>query len=310
MLIILLFKPMFLFDVGFQLSYLAVFAIVAIDPLLYKLWKVKYWLPDKLWHTLTVTVSAQFGIIPLSLYYFHQFPSLFFLSNLVIIPLLGLILGFGILLILLAVLNMLPQFLATGYGYIISLMNEFVGWISKQENFLFKDIPFSLLYVFVSYVFIIFLVRFYVKRSFLALKWFLISILIVQSAIIYTNYNTPENQFIIFHKSRYTLLGNSSNKNITVASDLDSIAKLKTKIIKDYTVGNHIKTIHEDTLQSVYILNTKKLLVIDSLGIYNIKSFKPDYVLLRQSPKINLNRLIDSIKPNILLQMVVITNRM
>ena len=39
------------------------------------------------------------------------------------------------------------------------------------------------------------------------------------------------------------------------------------------------------------------MLVIDSLGVYNIKSFQPDYVLLRQSPKINLNRLIDSIQP-------------
>ncbi|MBP0905475.1 ComEC/Rec2 family competence protein [Mariniflexile gromovii] len=297
MLIILLFKPMFLFDVGFQLSYLAVFAIVAIDPLLYKLWKTKYWLPDTLWHTLTVTVSAQFGIIPLSLYYFHQFPSLFFLSNLVIIPLLGIILGFGILLIFLAILNILPQFIATSYGYVINLMNSFVGWISKQEDFLFKDIPFSLLHVFVSYIFIIALVLLYAKRNFSALKWFLISILLVQSAIIYTNSNTPKNQFIVFHKSRYTLLGNTMNKGITLASDLDTITKLKTKIVKDYTVGNHIKTIREDKLQPVYMLNTKKLLVIDSLGIYNIKSFQPDYVLLRQSPKINLNRLIDSLKP-------------
>lgn len=297
MLVILLFKPMFLFDVGFQLSYLAVFSIVTIDPLLYKLWKTKYWLPNLYWHTFTITVSAQFGIIPLSLYYFHQFPSLFFLSNLVIIPLLGLILGFGIGIILLAVLNILPQFIATGYGNVISLMNWFVGWISKQEAFLFKDIPFNLLYVFVSYIFIIALVLFYVKRNFSALKWFLISILIVQFSFIYTTYNTPENQFVIFHKSRYTLIGNTVNNAITVASDLDSITKFKTKIITDYTVGNHIKSVIEDSLHSVYMLNTKKLLVIDSLGIYNIKSFQPDYVLLRQSPKINLNRLIDSIKP-------------
>ncbi|MFD0991551.1 ComEC/Rec2 family competence protein [Mariniflexile jejuense] len=297
MLVILLFKPMFLFDVGFQLSYLAVFAIVTIDPLLYKLWKTKYWLPNLYWHTFTITVSAQFGIIPLSLYYFHQFPSLFFLSNLVIIPLLGLILGFGIGIILLSVLNILPQFIATGYGYVISLMNWFVGWISKQEAFLFKDIPFSLLYVFVSYILIISFVIFYVKQNFSALKWFLISILIVQFSIIYTANSKPENQFIVFHKSRYTLIGNTVNNAITVASDLDSITKLKTKIITDYTVGNHIKSVIEDSLHSVYMLNTKKLLVIDSLGIYNIKSFQPDYVLLRQSPKINLNRLIDSINP-------------
>ena len=145
--IILLFKPLFLFDVGFQLSYLAVFAIVAIDPYLYNLWRPKNWVIDKYWHTLTITISAQFGIIPISLYYFHQFPGLFFISNLVIIPLLGIILGFGILVILLAVINILPQFMASIFGYVISVMNNFVGWVSKQESFLFKDIPFNLLEV-------------------------------------------------------------------------------------------------------------------------------------------------------------------
>ncbi|MGK0253674.1 MAG: competence protein ComEC [Mariniflexile sp.] len=294
---ILLFKPMFLFDVGFQLSYLAVLSIVIIDPLLYKLWKPKNKIINFYWHTLTVTVSAQFGIIPLSLYYFHQFPSLFFLSNLVIIPLLGFILGLGILVMLLAVLHLLPHFLANFYGYIISLMNDFVGWISKQEAFLFKDIPFSALYIFVSYVFIIALINFYIKRNYVALRLFLIVILIGQGAIIYTAYKKPENEFIVFHKSRYSLLGNTSHNKMVIISDFDSINISKNKTIKDYAVGNGVKTIEKNSFQSVYLLNNKKLLVIDSLGIYNIKSFQPDYVLLRQSPKINLNRLIDSIQP-------------
>lgn len=297
MLIILLFKPMFLFDIGFQLSYLAVFSIVTIDPLLYKKWKPKHKLLDMYWHTLTVTISAQLGIIPLSLYYFHQFPGLFFLSNLVIIPLLGFILGFGICIMLLATLNILPQILATAYGYIISIMTEFVSWISKQEAFIFEDIPFSLLYIFASYLLLITLVRFYLKRQASYLSWFLICIIFVQFAFIYSSKNTPNNQFIVFHKSRYTLLGNTSNNITTISSDLDSITKLKNNIIKDYIVGNHIKNTKETNLQSAYILNDKKLLIVDSLGVYNIKSFNPDYVLLRQSPKINLNRLIDSLQP-------------
>ena len=92
-------------------------------------------------------------------------------------------------------------------------------------------------------------------------------------------------------------MGNNSNNSLLVAHDFDSLTQLKNKIIKDFIIGNQIKSIEKDTLKSVYILNNKKLLVIDSLGVYNIKLFKPDYVLLRQSPKINLNRLIDSIKP-------------
>lgn len=295
--IILLFKPLFLFDVGFQLSYLAVFAIVAIDPYLYNLWRPKNWVVDKYWHTLTITISAQLGIIPISLYYFHQFPGLFFISNLVIIPLLGIILGFGILVIIMAVMNILPQFIASFYGYIISLMNNFVDWVSKQESFLFKDIPFNLLYVLASYLLIILGMSFFIKKRNIYLKLALFSIIIFQCVFIFLNYNTSTNEFVIFHKSRYSLIGNTNHKTAIFSNDFDSITKSQNHIVRDYVVGKQLKTVREDTLQSIYLLKNKTLLVIDSLGIYNIKSFSPDYVLLRQSPKINLNRLIDSIKP-------------
>jgi competence protein ComEC len=294
---ILLFKPLFLFDVGFQLSYLAVFAIVTIDPLLYRIWKPKYWLTDLFWHTLTITISAQFGIIPISLYYFHQFPSLFFVSNLIIIPGLGIILGFGILIIFLAVLNLLPQFLADFFGYIISLMNSFVVWVSRQEAFLFKDISFNLLDVVASYILIITFVRLLFNKSYLNLKLFLIAILLVQGSLFYNTLNKPSNEFVVFHKSRFSLIGNLAHNKIIISSDFDSVTQANNKIIKDYVVGNSIKTVLIDTLKPIYQLNKKHLLIIDSLGVYNIKSVKPEYILLRQSPKINLNRVIDSLKP-------------
>lgn len=297
MFIILLFKPLFLFDVGFQLSYLAVFAIVTIDPYLYNLWQPKNWLLDKYWHTLTITISAQFGIIPISLYYFHQFPGLFFISNLVIIPLLGLILGFGILVILLAIINMLPLFIASIFGNTISLMNNFVSWISKQEAFLFKEIPFNILYVLASYLLIIFGMSFIIKRRKIYLKLGLLSIIIFQSVFFYTNFSKPKNEFVVFHKSRHTLLGNTTHNKMVISDDFDSIKASKNNIIKAYVIGNHINKIEKDLVKSVYLFNNKKLLVIDSLAVYNIKSFTPDYILLRQSPKINLDRLIDSIKP-------------
>ena len=104
MFFLLLFKPMFLFEVGFQMSYLAVISIVAFQPLFVRLYQPTFWPVKKLWQIFTVTLAAQLGVLPLSLFYFHQFPGLFFLSNLVIIPFLGVILGFGILIILLALI--------------------------------------------------------------------------------------------------------------------------------------------------------------------------------------------------------------
>ena len=296
-LVLLLFKPMFLFDVGFQLSYLAVFAIVIIDPILYKLWQPRNWVLDKYWHTITITFAAQFGIIPISLFYFHQFPGLFFLSNLVIIPILGIVLGFGILVILLAVLNMLPNIIAALFGTIIGWMNTFIAWVAHQEQFLFKDIPFNLLYVIGFYFLIISAFKLFFKKNYKNLRLLLFSLVMIQVIFIYTEYCKPNQQFIVFHKSRYSIIGNATKNTIKISSDLDSLTKIKNNIIRDFKVENHISTSVEDSMRSIYILNHKKLLVIDSLGVYNLKTFQPDYVLLRQSPKINLNRMIDSLKP-------------
>jgi len=124
-----------------------------------------------------------------------------------------------------------------------------------------------------------------------------LSVIFFQCVFIYTSHSKPQNEFIVFHKSRFSLIGNTVENKITISHDFDSITSSENNITKDYVVGNHITNIQKDPLKSIYKLNKKMLLVIDSLGVYNVRSFYPDYVLLRQSPKINLNRLIDSIKP-------------
>jgi len=93
------------------------------------------------------------------------------------------------------------------------------------------------------------------------------------------------------------MLGVSTHNRLKIAHNLPHISALNTSIIKNYTVGHFIDSIEDTKLQPVYLLKNKTLLVVDNLNTYNIKSFQPDYVLLRQSPKINLNRLIDSINP-------------
>jgi len=140
LLFLLIFKPMFLFDVGFQLSYLAVFGIIWVQPKFYNIWQPKNYIIDKLWQLFTVSVAAQVGILPLSLYYFHQFPGLFVLSNLIIIPFLGIILFGGIVVMLLAYFQVLPEIVASIYEGIIWMMNSIIGWIAHQETFLLKNI--------------------------------------------------------------------------------------------------------------------------------------------------------------------------
>src|SRR5690606_35954775 len=96
MLIILMYQPSFIYDVGFQLSYIALFGILWLQPLLRNLWDPKSKIVRYFWDIFTVSVAAQTAAFPISIYYFHQFPGLFFVTNLIIIPFFGVIMAYGI----------------------------------------------------------------------------------------------------------------------------------------------------------------------------------------------------------------------
>lgn len=294
--IILLFKPLFIFEIGFQLSYLAVIGIVAIQPLLFRVIKTKYWLPNKVGELLTVSIAAQIGVLPLSLYYFHQFPGLFFLSNIIVIPILGIVLGFGFFIIILALCNSPNNFIFEGYGILISWLNQFFNWVSLQESFIFEDIPFTLLMVIGSYLLIVSVTRLIVKFNYKNIIVSLCAIIILQGIWFSTNYSTKRsNELVVFHKSRFSIIGEKQGEILKLSHDLDSVAKQSDYIIKNYAIGKLIKLVDEESMLNIYRINNSSLLVIDSLSVYENISYTPDYILLRQSPKINVNRLIDSL---------------
>lgn len=84
--VLLCWNPYLIMSVGFQLSYLAVFGIVYLQPKFYRMLDLKnYWL-DKIWEISCVSLAAQIATAPLSVLYFHQFPTYFLFSNLFVIP--------------------------------------------------------------------------------------------------------------------------------------------------------------------------------------------------------------------------------
>ena len=294
MFFILLVKPLMLFQVGFQMSYGAVFAIVWIYPKLQRFWFPDNMIVRKIWQLLSVSVAAQLGVLPISLYYFHQFPALFFVSNLLIIPFLGLILGLGIFVILLSTLDQLPVFLAQFYNWIIAMMNSIVGWVGQQEGFIIKDIPFDAFQMAVSYVTIVAAIIFLSKPVWKKAMFLGLGVIAIQLHGIWNQYTlTKKENLLLLHKSRNTVLLHQTGPHLNVfATDTSNLARL----VSDYSVVEHIKTTSYNSLKNSYTINGKELYILDSMGIYPERK-QYDFILLTQSPKINLERLLDSIAP-------------
>ncbi|MGB3773704.1 MAG: ComEC/Rec2 family competence protein, partial [Leeuwenhoekiella sp.] len=288
--ILLLIEPKLLFQVGFQLSYMAVFFILWLQPILYNLWDPSNKVLKYFWGILTVTLVAQLGVLPLSLFYFHQFSSLFFLSNLFVIPLLGVVIALGILVMTLAALSILPSPIANLYSIVVGTLNDFIFWVASFDTFIAKDIYFSVGLLILGYAVIISLGRLTERFSFSKIMVALSSILLLVFYNLYDKNLRKQDHYYIHHNYKGSLISQQYDRTLRILADANDYEQT----ISLFQQNINLETIEKKTIENYHIINGKELLVIDSLGIYEVANANPEYILLRDSPKINLNRLLQT----------------
>jgi competence protein ComEC len=146
---LLLINPNNLFDIGFQLSYAAVFGIVFLQPKLEKLILVKNKFLKFFWSLVTVSIAAQIATFPITTYYFGQFPTYFWITNTFVIPAVMILIPMGILLLFVSKIQIISNALAIVLNVII-----------KSTYFLLSsinDLPFSVIELSISQIQFIFI---------------------------------------------------------------------------------------------------------------------------------------------------------
>lgn len=128
---LLLIRPENLLEIGFQLSYAAVLGIILLQrPIASALYfKNKYL--SKIWDITAVALAAQLATTPFVLYYFQQFPSYFWLSNLFLVPLSFIIIVCGMGLLMLSFVPVVSSLLGNALSALIFIMNWIIRWIES-----------------------------------------------------------------------------------------------------------------------------------------------------------------------------------
>ena len=302
MFLILFFQPSFLFDVGFQLSYISLFFILWLQPLLSGLWEPKNKIMTYFWDILTVSFAAQIGAFPLSIYYFHQFPGLFFITNLVIIPFLVVIMGLGVFVMVMAAFDFVPMVTMKSLEFSICFLNKIINWVASLEKFIIKDIPLNWQTLFCLYLLIIAGIIVFKKPTYPKIIFALFSLLLFQTILMVTRWDIHnQKEWIVFNSWKNTLITERYGNNVTVICN-DSIQNkiAANTSLKSYLVANNSNLRMIKKIENLYCFEDKKILVIDSFGIYS-KEIIADIIILRQSPKINLERLIELNHPKLII---------
>ena len=136
-LILLCINPANLFDIGFMLSYIAVVGIVILQKPISKLVFSKYKIVNKIWEITSVTIAAQVATVPFTIYYFHQFPTYFWLSNLFMTPVSSVVIIGGMIMLLVFFIPYINTIVAFFVSKMIYVMNIGVEWI--------ESLPFSII---------------------------------------------------------------------------------------------------------------------------------------------------------------------
>lgn len=163
-------SPLSLWDVGFQMSFLAVLGIVMLNmrlgnvetPACIGRWRVIGWV----WSLVKVSLAAQLAVAPLSMYYFGTFPCYFLLTNLVAIPLATIIVYTSIVMYALGFWVWMQGVVATFVGWMATLMNALLGFIASLPGACMYGVHINARQVWLMYALLLvaYLMSFYIER--------------------------------------------------------------------------------------------------------------------------------------------------
>lgn len=313
--LLLLYNPFYLVDVGFQLSYLAVIGLVYLYPKIYHCCTFKNYASDKIWSYTALSIAAQIATSPLSLFYFHQFPLYFLLSNLVIVLPVTLIMYAGLIFVL----------------FPFAVVSQPIGWIlnrslifTNEMLFQIENLPFaSINKIWISptqylliYLFIIFLV-FYIsfqKKLFVWASGFTLLLLVAINAG--NKIKRQDNRQIVFYSLRKnTAIGFIENQKAYLLTDLPDRDKTYSfSVMPDLdalgaTQLNYLTPGRSFENRSIYFRDNYlqygnyKILVWNKK--YNKRNFKKaikvDALVLSGNPKTSIPLIQNTVKFRVLL---------
>lgn len=310
MFLLILINPLLIFEIGFQMSYLAVFGIVIFQPRLSAFYKPRTKIGNYFWELVCVSIAAQLSTFPLSVYYFGQFPNYFLLSNLSVMTLSFIVIVTGVLLLALSWWPVVAGMVGWLLAKEIKLMNGIIFFIHGLPHSVTDNIWFSFPQTMLIYGIIILFFFYYVKKR-KVLKYCALSVSVL--LLLTFSFRTVQRQnfreLTFYSVDKRTVVGVSQGGSGMLL--LDSAA-LATTDWYDFNVKNHERHLglHSrfvglDTNLADGLFSLRhNFLMFDDITVFflskhtwlypNSPPLPIDYLYVKDNSKIPLNKLLQT----------------
>ncbi|MGC6470784.1 MAG: ComEC/Rec2 family competence protein [Flavobacteriales bacterium] len=254
--LLLFINPLMLFEVGFQLSYIAVLGIVCIYPKLYGLLQFNIKLIDYFWQIIVVSLAAQLVTFPLSVFYFHQFSNYFLISNLVVIPCIPFIIYFGLAYLLFFEISFLSEPIALILNLIIESLVKILSIIKNLpysiSEFLFLDIIQTLL-IYSAFSALLLLV--YTSKKYWLIVFAFLVIIFQMYFIVWIKPIKYQNRYVFYSINKHTAFGMIEKDRGVFFMDQRLLKNTKTQ---EFHMFNHWSYLGLDRIERLSLDTTIK----------------------------------------------------
>jgi len=302
---LILFNPSIIYEVGFQLSYLAVISIVWLVPIIENWWHPNNTIIKKIWSLLAVSIAAQLGTSPIALYYFHQFPNYFFITNLAVVPLAGYILTIAIIFLSISFIPFISNIIAYLLNLSVIILRFIVESIDSLPYSSTQFIPFSFIQIFIAYALIFIVFMFIQYKYYFLLRATMITLLLFGISLIGNKLtNAFQNRLVIYNSppnAVYQIVNGSKYSTYTQVKDSTALFYVE-QMIKNYAMhahagiqqNKHYFTENHGNEVNVYQFGKHKILFLKDDYFNQKKSnqlFELDYIVLNEGAEIKLENL-------------------
>jgi competence protein ComEC len=282
--VLILFDPWLICAAGFQLSYLAVLGIVLLYRPIYHLMEFRWAWADWIWQITCVSIAAQVATLPVTLYYFHQFPPWFLLANLFVIPASTIILLGGILLLLFSPLSLVAGWIARGLEWMIWLLNEGLFMVGELPFSLVFPIPITFLQALCLGAMIIGVFGFFRTKKF-HWMWLVLSLAIIYSLEDWRLRFDNESEFVVYRVPGQ--VGIEWQVNQQSLAVLDSSLVADTRKVSFHLLPHRVarriqktQTLAPDQDGSYFVVEGLHFLRIASPGFVPPDHLETDYLII------------------------------
>ncbi|MBK0383020.1 ComEC/Rec2 family competence protein [Pedobacter sp. SD-b] len=295
--IILITDPFALINVGFQLSFIAVAGIIYLQPLIYDFYNTTNKLLDVIWKVISVSIAAQISTAPISLYYFHQFPIYFIISNVFIFLPAILIMYFGLFFLIFYSFPPIAAVFAFCLQTTIKYTNEGLKLIENIAHANITQIWWGALEILLFYGFFLFGFAAIKRKKYLKLACICLLLLIL-TINIKQFYHVQQKQAVFFALRKNTAVALIKGKTAVLITDLKADEFTYQFSVKPYLDScqiNYIEWINPHLIQDEKLISFegKKLKIINH-KLNNFAVSKQDWLLLSSDKKQGLKSIIDA----------------